>query len=97
MTDLQWTDNGPEEILWLDESPAHDFYEILEVSPRASDEVIKRAYRALIEKYHPDKHPAHRKAWAEGRTKQLNEAYATLRDPERRRAYHRSTRALDER
>ena len=66
-----------------------DLYEVLEVSRNASAEVIKRAYRTLVEKYHPDRHSAARKSWAEEMTKQLNAAYATLGNPERRARYDR--------
>jgi preprotein translocase subunit Sec63 len=77
----------PEEITWRDIRCASNFYERLEVSVHASPEVIKRAYRALIEKYHPDKQPDDRRSWAEAITKELNEAYTVLRDQERRAAY----------
>lgn len=64
-----------------------NLYDVLEVSCTASPEVIKAAYRALMEKYHPDKHPECRRAWAEEISRRLNQAYATLRHPQKRRDY----------
>ena len=61
-------------------------YDTLEVSPKASLEAIKGAYRFLCQKWHPDKNPQGR-AEAEQVTRSLNEAYAVLSDPERRAAY----------
>src|SRR5436190_16520325 len=70
------------------EAPSQpNLYELLEVSSAASTEVIRAAYRALMEKYHPDKHPEHRRAWAEEISRQLNQAYAVLSNPQKRRAY----------
>lgn len=65
--------------------PGKDYYKILGVSKSASPEEIKRAYRKLALKYHPD----HNKGdvSAEARFKDLNEAYAVLRDPEKRKQY----------
>ena len=80
------------DLEWRDISPPPDLYEILEVSRRASPEVIARAYRILIEKYHPDRHPPERKADVEPIAKQLNEAYSVLRDPIRRAEYDRRMR-----
>jgi curved DNA-binding protein CbpA len=88
VNDIQWRDVSKEpDIEWLEYRTIHDYYETLEVSPNASPEVIKRAYRTLLERYHPDKHPDTRKAWAEEMTKQLNEAFSVLGDDARRKEY----------
>jgi DnaJ-class molecular chaperone len=87
---IHWTplENGESgEVEWRDLSG--DFYEILQVSKRASPEIIKRAYRTLIEQYHPDKHPPQRKVWAEEISKHINGAYEVLGDPQRKAAYDR--------
>jgi DnaJ domain len=65
-----------------------DLYKILDVSPSASGEKIRSAYRDLVKKYHPDlfSTPA-QKASATERFRQINAAYAILGDPERRREY----------
>ncbi|MCC6474320.1 MAG: DnaJ domain-containing protein [Burkholderiales bacterium] len=60
-----------------------DYYAILGVAREASDEDIKRAYRKLARKYHPD---VSKEADAEEKFKEVSEAYETLRDPEKRTA-----------
>ncbi|MFW5758603.1 MAG: DnaJ C-terminal domain-containing protein [Bacteroidota bacterium] len=62
-----------------------DYYKILGVSKNASLEEIKKAYRNLALKYHPDKNPNDSKA--EERFKEVGEAYEVLRDPEKRKQY----------
>jgi len=59
-----------------------DYYKILGVSPDASEEEIKKAYRRLAHKYHPDK-----KGGDEQRFKEINEAYQVLSDKEKRAQY----------
>src|SRR5690606_13217762 len=61
-----------------------DYYKIMGVSRDASQEDIKRAYRRLARKYHPD---VSKEADAEERFKQVGEAYEVLGDPEKRTAY----------
>jgi molecular chaperone DnaJ len=62
-----------------------DYYEILGVSRDASSEDIKRAYRRLALKYHPDRNPGDQEA--EERFKEAAEAYEVLRDPRKRQTY----------
>jgi len=64
-----------------------DYYEILEVSPRASYEVIRNAYRALALKYHPDTNRIDDKETAEEKMKQINLAYQVLYNPNTRAEY----------
>ncbi len=61
-----------------------DYYKILGVERGADQESIKRAYRKLARKYHPD---VSKEADAEAKFKELNEAYEVLKDPEKRTAY----------
>lgn len=64
---------------------ARDFYEVLGVSRKATDDEIKKAHRKLVRKYHPDKNPGD--AEAEERFKEVQEAYDVLSDPEKRNEY----------
>lgn len=62
-----------------------DYYEVLGIGRDADDGAIKKAYRVLAKKYHPDMNPGD--AEAEKRFKEASEAYAVLSDPEKRRQY----------
>jgi len=64
-----------------------DYYEILGIDRRASAEDLKKAYRTLAHRYHPDKNPDD--PGGEARFKEASEAYAVLSDPEKRAAYDR--------
>lgn len=64
-----------------------NLYEILEVSEKASKEVIEKAYRVLAKKYHPDLQSNENKSNAENKMKQINEAYEVLSDDEKRKEY----------
>lgn len=63
-----------------------DLYEILEVQPSASDEVIRMAYKGLVKKYHPDSYSGNKED-AEKKIKQINEAYEILSDKDKRTVY----------
>lgn len=62
-----------------------DYYEVLGLSKNAPDAEIKKAYRKLALKYHPDKNPDNKEA--EDKFKEAAEAYEVLRDPEKRKRY----------
>ena len=67
--------------------PTKDYYEVLGVNRDASADDVKRAYRTLARKHHPD--VAHDKIDAEHRFKDINEAYEVLSDPQKRAQYDR--------
>ena len=63
-----------------------NYYELLEISENASEEVIHMAYKALVKKYHPDVY-AGDKSFAEEKMKAINEAYSVLSDLTKRLAF----------
>lgn len=62
-----------------------DYYEVLGVPRTADDETIKKAYRTVAKKYHPDLHPGDKEA--EAKFKEANEAYSVLSDSQKRKMY----------
>ena len=62
-----------------------DYYEVLGVDKNADEAAIKRAYRTLAKKYHPDMNPGNKEA--EQKFKEVNEAYAVLSDPDKKAKY----------
>lgn len=62
-----------------------DYYNILDVSRDASQEEIKKKYRKMAAKFHPDKNPGNKRA--EAKFKEIGEAYEVLKDPEKRKLY----------
>ena len=62
-----------------------DYYEVLGVDKNADEAAIKRAYRTLAKKYHPDMNPGDKEA--ERKFKEVNEAYAVLSDPDKKAKY----------
>ncbi len=57
-----------------------NYYEILEVNKKASKEVIEKAYKVLVKKYHPDLYKGEKQKYAEKKIKEINEAYDVLSD-----------------
>ncbi len=64
-----------------------DYYEVLGVDKNADQDTIKKAYRALAKKYHPDANPGDKEA--EAKFKEASEAYGVLSDPEKKAQYDR--------
>ncbi|EOA34015.1 hypothetical protein CARUB_v10021510mg [Capsella rubella] len=64
-----------------------DYYNVLDVNPSASEDDLKKSYRRLAMKWHPDKNPTSNKKEAEAKFKQISEAYDVLSDPNKRQIY----------
>src|SRR6202789_3654327 len=64
-----------------------DYYKVLGVGKNATDEEIKKAYRKLARKYHPDRNPGDKQA--EERFKEISQAHDVLSDPDKRKEYDR--------
>ena len=64
-----------------------NLYEILEIDKNASDEIIEKAYKTLVKKYHPDLQNTSLKLEYENKIKEINNAYDTLSIPEKRKEY----------
>ena len=62
-----------------------DYYEVLGVDKSADDATLKKAYRQLAKKYHPDVNPGDKEA--EAKFKEATEAYSVLSDPDKRKQY----------
>lgn len=68
---------------------SRDYYEVLGVNRRASDDEIRTAYRKLAKKWHPDRHQGGESNKAETKFKEINEAYEVLSEPDKRTKYDR--------
>lgn len=64
-----------------------NYYELLEVNPKASKEIIEKAYKVLVKKYHPDLYQGNEKLIAQKKVQELNEAYNVLSDDFLREQY----------
>lgn len=64
-----------------------NYYDILEVNKNASPEIIEKAYKTLVKKYHPDLQESNLKENYEEKLKEINEAYEVLSNPEKRKDY----------
>ena len=72
-----------------------NLYEMLEVSEKASKEVIDKAYHVLVKKYHPDLQQGEEKQKAEEKMKQINEAYEILSNEEKRKEREVGKKLID--
>lgn len=70
-----------------DENMDKNYYEILEIDKNASPEIVEKAYKTLVKKYHPDLQEVSQKQFYEDKLKLINEAYEILSIPEKRKEY----------
>ncbi|MCF7907484.1 MAG: molecular chaperone DnaJ [Candidatus Omnitrophica bacterium] len=68
-------------------STAKDYYEVIGLSKGATVDEVKKAYRQLVMKHHPDRVPENQKKVAEEKFKEISEAYAVLSDPQKKQLY----------
>ena len=76
----------------MSDDKSKDLYETLGLSKGASDDEIKKAFKRLAMKYHPDRNPGNKEA--EEKFKDIQVAYAVLSDPEKRAYYDRTGQTL---
>jgi molecular chaperone DnaJ len=90
---VRWIEIEPSSniVEWLEFPLNRTPYEVLGINQQASREEVRRAYRELVFRYHPDRNPEHRKSWAEFMTAELNIAYSILSDPGRRAGHDTQT------
>ena len=74
----------------------NNYYDILEVSQKASKEIIEKAYKVLAKKYHPDLQETSNKSEAENKMKLINEAYDVLSNDEKRKEYDEQLKREEE-
>lgn len=72
-----------------------NYYEILEIDKKASSEVIEKAYRTLVKKYHPDLQNGNMQKEYEEKMKKINEAYSILSDEQKRQLYDENLLNID--
>src|SRR5688572_20196631 len=82
-----WALSGSLQSVDSDAVQFQDYYEVLGVARDAGADDIKKAYRKLALKWHPDRHKADDRESAEQQFKRVNEAYEVLSDPEKRKRY----------
>ena len=69
-----------------------NYYDILQINQNASPEIIEKAYKTLVKKYHPDLQEENNKREAEEILKEINEAYEILSNPDKKALYDQNLR-----